>query len=50
MDIKNREWQIFQTIGKTGDGLDVAFRWISGLINPEQRKGYENIELNDVTD
>ncbi len=28
-EIKNRNWEIFKTSGKTGEGLDLAFKWVS---------------------
>lgn len=31
--MKKREWQIFKTIGKTGEGLDLAFKWIAKQYN-----------------
>ena len=34
-DIKNRPWAIFKTIAKTGIGLDNAFKWLAGILNPE---------------
>ena len=34
-EIKNRPWAIFKTIAKTGVGLDNAFKWLAGILNPE---------------
>ena len=34
-EIKNRPWSIFKTIATTGVGLDNAFKWLTGILNPE---------------
>ena len=34
-EIKNNQWAIFKTIAKTGVGLDNAFKWLIGILNPE---------------
>ena len=34
-DIKNSPWAIFKTIAKTGVGIDNAFKWLTGILNPE---------------
>ena len=31
-NIKNRQWMIFKTCAKKGEGLDSAFKWITNLI------------------
>lgn len=31
-EIKNREWAIFKTVAKTGQGLDDAFKWMTNII------------------
>lgn len=36
--IKSREWQIFKTSGKSGDGIDQAFKWISKQYNQKHNR------------
>ena len=31
-EIKNRKWAIFNTIAKTGKGLDDAFKWLTSIL------------------
>jgi len=35
-NIRNRQWQIFKTCAKEGDGLDDAFKWITNLIRGDK--------------
>lgn len=35
--IKSREWQIFKVSCKSGFGLDIAFKWVSKIINQKTK-------------
>lgn len=46
--INDREWNIFKTIGKTGEGLDDAFKWISNIHN--SKLGIDNLQIVSQND
>jgi len=50
MLIKHRQWQIFNTVGKKGTGMDLAFKWISKIINDKanlkNKVGNKYVELS----
>lgn len=37
-NIKNRQWAIFKTCGKSGKGLDDAFKWLTNIIRENKGK------------
>ena len=36
-EIKNRKWAIFNTIAKTGKGLDDAFKWLTSILKNDNK-------------
>lgn len=44
-EIKNREWQLFKTIGKSGVGIDEAFKWIARQHNDRNEDQNEDFHI-----
>jgi ADP-ribosylation factor-like protein 1 len=36
--IRNRQWAVFKTCGKSGIGLDDAFKWLTNIIRQNKEK------------
>ena len=47
-EIKNRDWQLFKTVGKTGEGIDLAFKWIARQYNDNELDVKDNDKINII--